>query len=123
MSPEWMSVSDCLGSTIVSFSQPHYFILATSGNRLFSLRLVSSVSTSSVAIQTALISRSKGMLAIVGGLFGGASADPRAGILALTSVAEPSPSRRSSGGRILYAVTDRVVQQWKITESNEQVSH
>ena len=61
------------------------------------------------------------MLARVGGLFGGASADPRAGILAVTSVAELSGSAKNS--RKVYAVSDRIVQSWRCQDgSAEQVS-
>lgn len=61
------------------------------------------------------------MLARVGGLFGSASADPRAGILALTSALDTSATigqkSETAASTVLYAVTESVVQQWRISES------
>lgn len=60
------------------------------------------------------------MLARVGGLFGGASADPRAGILAITSIPEMGATPKTN--KRVYAVSDRIVQSWRCQEgSNEQV--
>ena len=62
------------------------------------------------------------MLARVGGLFGGASADPRAGILALSAV-DVGDEGSKRVHRKIYAVSDKAVQTWRIQEGvAEQVN-
>lgn len=64
------------------------------------------------------------MLARVGGLFGGATADPRAGILALASSSASSSSGRGrahESGTVLFAAQDRALQAWRLSEGAEQV--
>ena len=103
-------------------SHTHY-ILGTSGARLFSVQVLAASSGSQAHIQVSLLSRSRGMLARVGGLFGGASADPRAGILAVTSARAPSDGSRGKGrdeGSVVFAVQDRAVQSWRVSDATEQ---
>ena len=103
-------------------SHTHY-VLGTSGARLFSMQLLAASSGSQAHIQISLLSRSRGMLARVGGLFGGASADPRAGILAVTSARAPSDGSRGKGreeGSVVFAVQDRAVQSWRVSDATEQ---
>lgn len=100
--------------------QPTYYIIATSGSRLLSLRVQNTFSASArLAIKP--ISKARGMLARMGSLFGGADLHPRGGINAVASHAQPR-SQRSQTVWSGFAVTDTIIQEWRFSDSGEEVS-
>lgn len=62
------------------------------------------------------------MLSRMGSLFGGSDLHPRGGINALATC----PLPRAQRGQTVwsgFAVTERVLQEWRFSEGGEEVSH
>lgn len=62
------------------------------------------------------------MLARMGSLFGGAELDPRGGIVAVATRSLPR-NQRNQAVWSAYAFTDCIVQEWRISDAGEEVSH
>lgn len=95
------------------------YVLATSGSRLFSVRIQTSFSTNAV-LSIKPISKANGMFSRVGDLFGGTTLDPQGGIVALAASRSSAPKNQTSWA--VYAATNHVIQEWKFVEDRPEVS-
>lgn len=97
------------------------YTIGTSAGRLFALRIETSFSSNAI-LSIKPISKARGMLARVGNLFAATSINPQGGIAAVVAYKGKSSQKEQSLWSA-FAVSDRIVQEWRFTEAGEEVRH